>query len=72
MCETARDILVSVQSTFEFELSELNIDEDEQLLDKYCIDIPVVTIDGELFARYEIDPKKLDEKLKILTKEKLK
>jgi predicted thioredoxin/glutaredoxin len=41
--------------------------EDEELFDKYVVDIPVVKIDGEFFCQYSINPKELEEKLESLT-----
>jgi predicted thioredoxin/glutaredoxin len=71
LCENARDVLVRVQQKYDFELSELSIDEDEELLEKYVIDIPVVNIDGEFFCHHYVEAKPLEDKLAILTKEKL-
>jgi glutaredoxin len=71
LCEDARDTLLSVQQKYPFELTELNIMDDEELFNKYVVDIPVVTINGEFFSEYKVDIQKLESTLQSLTKEKI-
>jgi glutaredoxin len=71
LCDNVRAVLESRQPKYDFELREFDIMEDEGLFDKYVVDIPVVTIDGEYFCQYSIDPIALDNKLETLTKEKI-
>jgi glutaredoxin len=66
LCDDVHDILVGVQQKYDFELRELNIMEDEALFDKYVVDIPVVTIDGEYFCQYSISANELEAKLDSL------
>jgi glutaredoxin len=51
LCDRAEDILHALQGEFaggeySFLLRKVNIDEDETLREKYCCQIPVVTING--------------------------
>jgi glutaredoxin len=68
LCDDVRHVLESVQTSYQFELCELNIMEDEALFDKYCAEIPVVTIDGEYFCQYSITENELVAKLDSLIK----
>lgn len=47
LCETAREILEDLQTNFNFTIEEINIDLDDDLVEKYGIMIPVVELDGE-------------------------
>jgi glutaredoxin len=47
LCETAREILEDLQQNFNFTIEEINIDLDDNLVEKYGIMIPVVELDGE-------------------------
>jgi len=68
LCDDVRTVLLSVQPKYRFELHEVDIMGDEDLFNRYCIDIPVVTIDGEDFCQYKIDVNKLEKKLETLAK----
>jgi glutaredoxin len=54
LCDDAREVIERVRAHTDFELHELNIEDDEQLLRRYLERIPVVAIDGrdafELFV----------------------
>ncbi|WP_423994124.1 glutaredoxin family protein, partial [Mesobacillus sp.] len=47
LCETAREILEDLQNQWDFTIEEINIDLDDELVEKYGIMIPVVELDGE-------------------------
>lgn len=47
LCETAREILEDLQQQWNFTIEEINIDLDDELVEKYGIMIPVVELDGE-------------------------
>ncbi|PLR99136.1 glutaredoxin family protein [Bacillus sp. T33-2] len=47
LCETAREILSELQKEWSFELEEIDIDQDDDLTERYGIMIPVVELDGE-------------------------
>lgn len=47
LCETAREILEELQQQWNFIIEEINIDLDDDLIEKYGIMIPVLVLDGE-------------------------
>ena len=47
LCQKAKKLLQELKTEYVFDLQEINIYEDEQLLEKYHLMIPVVEIDGE-------------------------
>lgn len=47
LCEDAREILENLQQSFVFEIYEVDIDQDDELIEKYGITIPVIELDGE-------------------------
>jgi glutaredoxin len=47
LCESARVILEELQQQYHFTIEEINIDLDDELIEKYGIMIPVVVLDGE-------------------------
>jgi hypothetical protein len=67
LCEDARDVLLVALGHYDFVIEEKNILEDDDLFNEYVEDIPVVTIDGELFCRYKVRLELLEAKLDTLT-----
>ncbi|MRG84725.1 glutaredoxin family protein [Salinibacillus xinjiangensis] len=55
LCDEAKSLLMVLQGEYEFELNELDIYEDEKLLEKYHLTIPVVEVNGE-----ELDGAQMD------------
>ncbi|MEI4830000.1 MULTISPECIES: glutaredoxin family protein [Bacillus] len=47
LCQKAKKLLQELKTEYVFDLKEINIYEDEQLLEKYHLMIPVVEIEGE-------------------------
>lgn len=47
LCEKANKVLEDLREEFQFEIQEVDIYQDDTLLEKYQIMIPVVEIDGE-------------------------
>lgn len=58
-----KDILTEFKSRYDFELEEINIESDKDLFDRYKEKIPVLMIDGRIFAKYKLDELKLIKKL---------
>ena len=46
LCQKAKKLLQELQDEYVFDLKEINIYEDERLLEKYHLMIPVVEIEG--------------------------
>lgn len=47
LCEDAREILEDLQQQWNFTIEEINIDLDDELVEKYGIMIPVIELEGE-------------------------
>ncbi len=62
-CETAKKVLQSRQRTFGFELIEVDVDRDPQLVQEYGTTVPVVALDGRVRFRGKVDPVLLDRLL---------
>lgn len=66
LCENAKEILEELQSEFNFDIEELDIDTDDRLTELYGIMIPVVEIEGFAVQYGQIDKniirKRLHEK----------
>ena len=56
LCEEARQSISALQDVgYRFELSELDIEADEELLRKFVERIPVVAVDGEIVSELTLD-----------------
>lgn len=47
LCDKAKQVLQELQKEFAFQIKEIDIYQDDALLEKYQLMIPVVEIDGE-------------------------
>jgi glutaredoxin len=47
LCDKAKQVLQELQKEFSFQINEIDIYQDDALLEKYQLMIPVVEIDGE-------------------------
>lgn len=47
LCEEAKEMLEDLQQNWEFEIVEVDIDQDDRLVEAYGITIPVIEVDGE-------------------------
>lgn len=63
LCDEAMAVLRRLQGEFAFELSELDITEDEQLHRDYFERIPVVLMDGEELCEYFVQETLVRERL---------
>ncbi len=64
LCDEAKQIIRNSGCYELFDLEEVNIDGNLQLLGKYRFDIPVITINGEEAFRHRVD----EEEFKRLVK----
>ncbi|WP_342598820.1 glutaredoxin family protein [Psychrobacillus sp. FSL H8-0483] len=55
LCEDARLMLKLVQEDISFEINEVNIEEDDELHEKYMLMIPVVEFENEIIQYGQID-----------------
>jgi glutaredoxin len=63
LCDEALATLRDLQTEFSFELSELDIEEDDALLARYHWIIPVISLDGREIARAPISESALRQAL---------
>lgn len=61
LCQTAREILEDLQHEWNFTIEDINIDLDDELVEKYGIMIPVVVLDGEELQYGRINKKFIRE-----------
>ena len=68
LCEEAKAAILSAGGSDEFELREVNIDEEPGALERYQYDIPVVFINGIKAFKHKVDPKEFKRKLRRLAR----
>jgi hypothetical protein len=56
LCDEARAVLVAERARTPFDLEELDIESDDELVKEYGIRIPVVAIDGVERFEISVDP----------------
>ena len=55
LCDEARDLIRGMRGELrEFDLEEIDIDSDDELLSAYLERIPVVAVDGRIFSELEL------------------
>ncbi len=60
LCDRARELILGLRGELrEFELREVDIDSDHELLAAYLERIPVVEVDGRIVSELELDPDEL-------------
>ncbi len=64
LCEKAKQVLLEVQRRVPFQLTEVNIEEDPSLLERYRFDIPVIFIDGRKSFKHQLDARELESRLR--------
>jgi len=64
LCQKEQAILQAVAQQVAFEWVTVDITEDEAAFRRYCIDIPVILIDGEEHARHRLDAEAFKRALK--------
>lgn len=63
LCDVAKERLLQLQAELGFELEEIDISTDPQLLERYGDFIPVVELAGEELCRYRVNRKRVRKKL---------
>jgi glutaredoxin len=64
LCDLAREQLEALRASgLEFELQELDIDGDAELLKRFLERIPVVAVEGEIVSELWLDPDELRARL---------
>lgn len=60
LCDVMKVELKRYDSIYEIEVSEINIENDEELSAKYCEKIPVLIYDGRMIFKYRLDKDKFE------------
>jgi glutaredoxin len=55
LCDEARAAILAMRDGLRFELQEIDIESDDQLLSRYLERIPVVAVDGEQVSELILD-----------------
>ncbi len=63
LCDQARAVVLAVREERDFELREVDISRDSELLRDYGERIPVVAVDGREHFQFHVDPDRLRELL---------
>ena len=64
LCDDAREIILDVLKDFpDVSFEEKNISDDQELIDAYSEEIPVVLIDGKQHSFWRVDSERLSEAL---------
>ncbi len=63
LCDEARAVVAAVRGEIPFELREVDISRDRELLRGYGERIPVVAVDGRERFQFHVDPDRLRELL---------
>lgn len=64
LCEVAKAHLLRLQKKWGFELREVNVAQDENLMMNYGSRIPLVLVNGRPACKYKIDEQALRQKLR--------
>jgi glutaredoxin len=64
LCDEAKHVLLTVQRRVPFQLTEIDIESDPDLFDRYKYDIPVIVIDGRKAFKHRVDEKELEARLR--------
>ena len=55
LCDDARLMLKLVQEDISFEINEVNIEEDDELHEKYMLMIPAIALQGKIVQYGQVD-----------------
>lgn len=55
LCDDARLMLKLVREDVDFEITEINIEEDDALHEKYMLMIPVIELEGKVIQYGQVD-----------------
>lgn len=64
LCDELKEVVKKVQSSFDFEIKEIDITKDSEVFEKYKYDIPVVHLNGKIAFKHRITEEELIKKLK--------
>ncbi|MCZ7398969.1 MAG: glutaredoxin family protein [Candidatus Methanoperedens sp.] len=65
LCDIAMETLLKIQKEFPFSLTEIDIEKDKEIFEKYKYLIPVIEIDGKKTFTYKVNEAELKTILKF-------
>ncbi|VVB94641.1 Uncharacterised protein [uncultured archaeon] len=65
LCDIAKETLLKTRKEFPFSLTEVDIEKDKEIFEKYKYLIPVIKIDGEETFTYKVNEAELKTILKL-------
>jgi thiol-disulfide isomerase/thioredoxin len=65
LCDIAMETLLKIRKEFPFSLTEIDIEKDKKIFEKYKYLIPVIEIDGEKTFTYKVNEAELKTILKL-------
>jgi glutaredoxin len=65
LCDEMKEVVLRLKDKYEFDFEEVDIENDKVLYQKYEEKIPVLFVDGKMFAKYSVDEEKLRRKLNL-------
>lgn len=65
LCDVMKKDIMNLKDEFNFKFIEVNIINDKLLFERYKDKIPVLEINGRMFAKFKIDLDKLRSKLSL-------
>lgn len=69
LCEEARAVMMGAGCSKEFELEEINIDDDPALKESYGLKIPVITINGGEAFVYRLSAAEFKQRIRAANQE---
>jgi glutaredoxin len=63
LCDEAKATIKPLLTEFGATLREVNIDEDSEIADRYCWDIPVIFLGAHKAAKHSVDPRQFRRQL---------
>lgn len=63
LCDDAYKTLQSIQAELNFEIEVIDIDQNQELVDLYSDQVPVIHIDGQHHDFYKVDPERFRSSL---------
>ncbi len=63
LCDEAKELLIKIQKSIQFELRQIKIHEGDEIYKNYNQRVPVILIDGEFAFQYRVPPVQFIKKL---------
>lgn len=64
LCDEAKEVIAALRGHAKFDLAEVNVDDDGELMSLYGDEVPVVEINGRKAFKYFVNPDDFLKKLR--------